>query len=84
MSHRRAFPASIVGAGLALPTLRARAFSELQRASEMAGWQPPLELADDGSYRGQIQRALDLDQTMINLTNGGCRQGLTGVRNGLS
>lgn len=79
MSHRRAFLASIVGAGLALPTLRARAFSELQRAGEIAGWRPPLELADDESYWGQIQRAFDLDQTMINLNNGGCSPAPTHV-----
>ena len=79
MSHRRAFLASIVGAGLALPTLRARAFSELQRAGEIAGWRPPLELADDESYWGQVQRAFDLDQTMINLNNGGCSPAPTHV-----
>src|SRR3712207_6133906 len=32
MPHRRAFLGSLIGAGLALPTLRARAFAQLARA----------------------------------------------------
>lgn len=79
MSHRRAFVASIVGAGLALPSLRGHAFRELARATEMAGLRPPVDLADDESYWGQIQRAFDLDQTMINLNNGGCSPAPTHV-----
>ncbi|MHB1222494.1 MAG: aminotransferase class V-fold PLP-dependent enzyme [Gemmatimonadaceae bacterium] len=79
MSHRRAFVASILGAGLALPSLRGHAFRELARATEMAGPRPPVDLADDESYWSQIQRAFDLDQTMINLNNGGCSPAPTHV-----
>lgn len=79
MSHRRAFVASIVGAGLALPSLRGRAFRELARAAEIAGPRPAPALADDESYWSQIQRAFDLDQTMVNLNNGGCSPAPTHV-----
>ena len=40
-------------------------------ASGVAGTRLPASAADDESYWGEIQRAFDLDRTMINLNNGG-------------
>ncbi|CAN5819505.1 aminotransferase class V-fold PLP-dependent enzyme [soil metagenome] len=72
MQSRRHFVHSLVGAGIAAPVMRGDAFSRLLRADEVAGATPPLAIADDESYWGEIQRAFDLDRTMINLNNGGC------------
>src|SRR5919199_5540681 len=71
MPDRRAFLGSLVTAGLALPTLRARAFTQLARAQEVAGNRSPEVLSEEEEYWTQIQRAFDLDGTMINLNNGG-------------
>ena len=79
MSDRRVFVAQLLGAGLALPSLRGGAFRELARATEIAEHRPAARLADDESYWGQIQRAFDLDQTMVNLNNGGCSPAPTHV-----
>ena len=71
MTNRRAFLGSLIGAGLALPTLRSRAFAQLARAEEVAAGRHPTELSTEEEYWHQIQRAFDLDKTMINLNNGG-------------
>jgi isopenicillin-N epimerase len=71
MSDRRAFLSNVARAGLAAPVFRAGAFASLFRAEEVAGSRPPGAVADDESYWGQIQRAFDVDRTLINLNNGG-------------
>ncbi|CAN5524042.1 aminotransferase class V-fold PLP-dependent enzyme [soil metagenome] len=52
--------------------MRGDAFRHLFRAGEVAATAVPALVADDESYWGEIQRAFDLDRTMINLNNGGC------------
>ena len=72
MPDRRTFVASLVGAGLSLPTLRDGAVRRLLDAEHVAGARPPAALADDEDYWGEIARAFDVDRTMVNLNNGGC------------
>ncbi len=48
-------------------------------ASAIAGGQTPSAVAEEEAYWGQIQRAFDLDRTMINLNNGGCSPAPTHV-----
>jgi selenocysteine lyase/cysteine desulfurase len=73
MTSRRSFVHGLVGAGVALPLpmLRATAFAQLSKANRMAAERPPSVLAEDEIYWSQIQRAFDVDRTMINLNNGG-------------
>jgi isopenicillin-N epimerase len=59
------------GAAVALPVFSERAFAQLFRAEAIAGDRPAAALADDEVYWAQIQRAFDIDRTMINLNNGG-------------
>src|SRR6185369_16794310 len=68
MPDRRAFLGSVIGASAALPmvrlpVLRADAFRRLARAQQ---------ITEDEAYWAEIQRAFDLDRTMVNLNNGGC------------
>ena len=62
----------MLGAGLTLPSLRPSAFRRLAGAGAIADGRPPLVVAEDESYWGEIQRAFDVDRTMVNLNNGGC------------
>src|SRR5690349_22349190 len=83
MPSRRTFVASMLGASATLPTMlpvmREDAFRHLLRAGERAGGLPPAATADDEAYWGEIQRAFDLDRTMVNLNNGGCSPAPTHV-----
>src|SRR4051812_23105369 len=79
MPSRRTFVASMLGASATLPTMRADAFRHLLRAGERAGGLPPASAADDEGYWGEIQRAFDIDRTMVNLNNGGCSPAPTHV-----
>ena len=68
MTDRRAFLGTRIGAGPALPfvrlpVMRADAFGHLARARQ---------ITEDEAYWAEIQRAFDLDRTMVNLNNGGC------------
>src|SRR5690242_18499088 len=72
MTSRRSFVSSMIGAGIALPQMRGDAFRRLTNAEEVASGRQATELAEEEAYWGQIQRAFDLDRTMINLNNGGC------------
>lgn len=75
LTSRRHFLAGLTGAATgaaaALPMFSERAFAQLFRAEAIAGDRPPQALADDEVYWSQIQRAFDIDRTMINLNNGG-------------
>jgi selenocysteine lyase/cysteine desulfurase len=85
MTTRRTFVASLVGAGLSipglppLPTFRGTAVRHVGRATLAAGSRTPEELAGDEGYWGEIQRAFDIDRTMVNLNNGGCSPAPTHV-----
>jgi len=75
MSTRRSFLGSLVGAGLALPIARPafaeRAGRRLARAIALSDGRPAAILAEDEAYWGEIQRAFDVDRTLINFNNGG-------------
>jgi selenocysteine lyase/cysteine desulfurase len=59
------------GAAVALPAFSERAFAQLFKAEAVAGDRSALSIAADETYWSHIQRAFDMDRTMINLNNGG-------------
>ncbi len=71
MTNRRTFVTSLMRAGVALPALKASAFTSLFRAERVVGSRTPLEVADDEDYWSEIARAFDSDRTLVNLNNGG-------------
>jgi selenocysteine lyase/cysteine desulfurase len=75
MPDRRSFLGSLVGAGLAvpfaLPSLGAQAGRHVARAIVLGDGRSGAQLAEDEAFWGEIQRAFDVDRTMINLNNGG-------------
>ena len=79
MATRRSFLAALAGTSATLPAFREHAITRVLRASEIAGARPPEKLADDESYWTEIQRAFDVDRTMVNLNNGGCSPSPTHV-----
>src|SRR5688500_10167928 len=84
MTDRRAFLHSVAAsaATLTLPTLpvfNPRAVRRLEEASVMSRGQTSAAVAEDEAYWATIQRAFDLDRTMINLNNGGCSPAPTHV-----
>src|ERR1051325_10328808 len=72
MPSRRTFVSSMLGAGASLPVMRPSAFAHLFRAEPIAGAKAAIAVAEDETYWREIQRAFDLDRTMINLNNGYC------------
>src|ERR1044071_4715250 len=72
MASRRQFVSSMIGAGLSVPVLRPDAFRRLAAAAPLASGLTPETAAEDETYWREIQRAFDLDRTMINLNNGYC------------
>jgi selenocysteine lyase/cysteine desulfurase len=79
MATRRSFLAALAGTSASLPVFREHAVARLVRAGEIAGCRSPERLADDESYWTEIQRAFDVDRTMVNLNNGGCSPAPTHV-----
>jgi selenocysteine lyase/cysteine desulfurase len=79
MTSRRSFVSSMLGAGVSLPAMRPTAFQHLFRAEPVAQGLTPAAVAEEEAYWSQIQRAFDLDRTMINLNNGGCSPAPTHV-----
>ena len=78
MVDRRAFLAAVAAVAPA-PAFAASAVRRLAEAEKIAAGRPPLALADDEEYWGTIQRAFDLDRTMLNFNNGGCSPAPTHV-----
>src|ERR1700722_9875408 len=77
MTTRRNFVRGLAGASITLPVMREDAFGQLFKA--IAGGRPAAALAEEEPYWSQIQRAFDIDRTMINLNNGGCSPAPTHV-----
>jgi isopenicillin-N epimerase len=72
MTSRRSFVSGMAAAGFgATAMFRTSAIGSLFRANAIAGERSPEEVAEDESYWAEIQRAFDVDRTMINLNNGG-------------
>src|SRR6476659_8024460 len=79
MTTRRTFVSSVIGAGVSLPVMRETAFRRLFEAEPIAAGRSHLSVAADATYLREIQRAFDLDRTMVNLNNGGCSPAPTHV-----
>ncbi|HEY9427450.1 MAG TPA: aminotransferase class V-fold PLP-dependent enzyme [Gemmatimonadaceae bacterium] len=79
MPDRREFLVSALNAAVVLPVLNTRAVRRLGEAAQIAGSRTPAGLAADEDYWGEIQRAFDVDRTVINLNNGGCSPAPTHV-----
>ncbi len=79
MPTRRTFVSSMLGAGVSLPVMRESAFRQLFHAEPIAAGRAAVSVAEDETYWREIQRAFDLDRTMINLNNGGCSPAPTHV-----
>ena len=72
MTTRRTFLSGMTAAGFgATAMFRGNAITALFRANLIAGDRSPDDVAEDESYWSEIQRAFDVDRTMINLNNGG-------------
>jgi len=69
----------VIGAGVSLPVMRETAFRRLFEAEPIAAGRSHLSVAEDETYWREIQRAFDLDRTMVNLNNGGCSPAPTHV-----
>jgi selenocysteine lyase/cysteine desulfurase len=78
-TSRRSFVSSLVGATVSLPTMHVSAFRRLIEAEPIATGRPNVAVAEDETYWREIQRAFDLDRTMVNLNNGGCSPAPTHV-----
>ena len=81
MTDRRAFLHSLAAgaAAVSLPTFNERAVRRLEDANAIAAARTAATVAEDEAYWSTIQRAFDLDRTMINLNNGGCSPAPTHV-----
>src|SRR5215831_9515578 len=78
-TSRRSFVSSMIGAGVSLPVMRQSAFRQLFTAEPIAAGRSHVSVAEDETYWREIQRAFDLDRTMVNLNNGGCSPAPTHV-----
>ncbi len=72
MTTRRSFLAALAGSTASLPVFREHAITRVREAAGIAGGRSPEGLADDEAYWSEIQRAFDVDRTLVNLNNGGC------------
>ncbi len=79
MTTRRSFLTALAGTTTTLPMFHSSAMKRVMRATEVAGSRPANAVADDEMYWSQIQRAFDVDRTMVNLNNGGCSPAPTHV-----
>lgn len=72
MTTRRHFLGSLAGTAATLPAFQSSAIRRLRESVAIAGDRPASAVADDETYWSEIQRAFDVDRTLINLNNGGC------------
>ncbi len=72
MTTRRTFVSSLLGAGVSLPVMRGDAIRRLLAAEPVVASRPAGVVAEDEAYWSEIQRAFDIDRTIINLNNAGC------------
>jgi selenocysteine lyase/cysteine desulfurase len=79
MATRRSFLSALAGSAATLPVFRDQAITRVLRASEIAGTRSAAGVAGDEAYWAEIQRAFDVDRTMVNLNNGGCSPAPTHV-----
>jgi len=84
MIDRRAFLTTVAGTAatlplVRLPVMRGDAIRRLARAERVADHRVAPVVAEDEAYWAEIQRAFDLDRTMVNLNNGGCSPAPTHV-----
>ncbi|MGQ0704510.1 MAG: aminotransferase class V-fold PLP-dependent enzyme [Gemmatimonadales bacterium] len=79
MSTRRSFVTALAGSMVSLPIFRETAMRRVAEAGRSVTGQSPEELADDEAYWSEIQRAFDVDRTLVNLNNGGCSPAPTHV-----
>jgi selenocysteine lyase/cysteine desulfurase len=81
MLTRRALLSGAAGAAgfVGLPSFRADAIARVREASRAVGAKPAVSVASDEEYWSHIQRAFDLDSTIVNLNNGGCSPAPTHV-----
>ena len=70
MSSRRSFVAALAAVSAA-PAFNRHAFAQLARATHVAGARAATAVAPDEEYWSGIQRAFDVDRTLVNLNNGG-------------
>jgi len=59
------------GAAAAVPMFHPRAVRRLRDSWRIAGTRTPAALADDETYWSTIQRAFDIDRSIVNFNNGG-------------
>jgi selenocysteine lyase/cysteine desulfurase len=79
MTTRRSFLTALAGSSATLPVFQSHAMRRVMNAAELAGSSTPAALAEEEAYWSQIQRAFDVDRTMVNLNNGGCSPAPTHV-----
>jgi isopenicillin-N epimerase len=72
LTRRSLLSGAAAAAGLALPAFRADAIQRVRDAGRKVSGAPPESLATDETYWSHIQRAFDVDRTIVNLNNGGC------------
>jgi isopenicillin-N epimerase len=71
LTRRSLLSAAAATAALA-PVFRASAMQRVREAGRAAGTAPAESLASEEAYWSHIQRAFDVDRTIVNLNNGGC------------
>ena len=79
MTTRRSFLTALAGSSATLPVFHSDAIRRVMNAADQAGGSTPAALAEEEAYWSQIQRAFDVDRTMVNLNNGGCSPAPTHV-----
>src|ERR1700693_6584081 len=66
-------------AALAMPVFRVDAMQRAREAGRAVAGTPADSVATDETYWSHIQRAFDVDSTIVNLNNGGCTRAPTHV-----
>ena len=69
----------MLGAGVSLPSCASPRSATCSAPNRSPAGRAAVSVAEDETYWREIQRAFDLDRTMINLNNGGCSPAPTHV-----